>query len=220
MKLQIAIDLADSSTVLDIVDKIYDVIDIVEIGTPMIIKEGMSAVKKVKEKYAQLTVLADTKIVDGGSLECADACEAGADIVTVLAVADRETIKDVAQTAHRYGKKAMADLISVEDIAGRAKELKELGVDYIAVHTGVDTQKRGKTPLGDLRELVKAVPASMCAVAGGVKLETLEDYVRESTAIVIAGGALAGAADVRKAVLAMQQKMDGERWRREDDRDL
>lgn len=208
MKLQMAIDLADSSTVLDIVDKIHDVIDIVEIGTPMVIKEGMTAVKKVKEKYPDLTVLADTKIVDGGSLECGDACKAGADIVTVLAVSDKETIKDVVETAHQYGRKAMADLISVEDIAGRAKELLELGIDYIAVHTGVDMQKRGKTPLSDLRELVKAVPASVCAVAGGVKLETLEDYVNERPEIIIAGGALAGAADIRKAVLEMKQKMD------------
>lgn len=210
MKLQIAIDLADSSTVLDIVDRIYDVIDIVEIGTPMVIKEGMSAVKKVKEKYPEVTVLADTKIVDGGTLECGDVCRAGADIVTVLAVSDDETITDVVKTAHQYGKKAMADLISVEDIGGRAKRLQELGIDYIAVHTGVDMQKRGKTPLGDLRELVKAVPSSMCAVAGGVKLETLEEYVREKPEIIIAGGSLAGAKDVRKAVLDMKQIMNGQ----------
>lgn len=207
MKLQIAIDLADSSTVLDIVDRIYDVIDIVEIGTPMVIKEGMAAVKKVKEKYPEITVLADTKIVDGGALECEDVCKAGADIVTVLALSDDETISDVVKTAHQYGKKAMADLISVEDIGTRAKELRELGIDYIAVHTGVDMQKRGKTPLGDLRELVQAIPSSMCAVAGGVKLETLEEYVRERPEIIIAGGSLAGAPDVRKAVLEMKRKM-------------
>lgn len=210
MKLQIAIDLADSSTVLDIVDQIYDVIDIVEIGTPMIIKEGMSAVRKVKEKYPQVTVLADTKIVDGGSLECGDVCKAGADIVTVLAVSDDETVTDVVKTAHQYGKKAMADLISVEDIGTRARKLKKLGIDYIAVHTGVDMQKQGKTPLGDLKELVKAVPSTMCAVAGGVKLETLDQYVQVSPEIIIAGGSLAGAEDVRKAALEMKRKMDGQ----------
>ena len=72
-KLQIAIDLATAAEAMDIVEKIHDIIDIVEVGTPMIIREGMLGVKMLKAKYPELTVLADTKIVDGGDLECADA---------------------------------------------------------------------------------------------------------------------------------------------------
>ena len=45
MKLQIALDLVDTNTALKMVEKIQDIIDIVEIGTPMIVKEGMAPVK-------------------------------------------------------------------------------------------------------------------------------------------------------------------------------
>lgn len=207
MKLQIAIDLATAAEAVAMVEKIHDVIDIVEIGTPMVVREGMLGVKMIKEKYPELTVLADTKIVDGGDLECADACTAGADIVTVLALADNETVKAVADTAHKYGRLAMADLICVEDIPRRAVELQQLGIDLICVHTAVDVQKLGKTPLGDLRELNSAVPAEMTAVAGGVKLSTIKSYVAEKPAIIIAGGALYNAPDIRQAVIDMKALM-------------
>ena len=204
MKLQIAIDLVSGQQALTMVEKIHDVIDIVEVGTPMIMREGRAPVKLIKEKYPTVTVLADTKIVDGGDIECADACEAGADIVTVLALADNETIKLVIETAHKYGKKVMADLICVTDIPKRAKELKLMGMDYISVHTAVDVQRLGKTPLDDLKELVSAVPSNIAAVAGGVNLKTIESYKAEKPGIIIAGGALTKAEDVRQAVIEMK----------------
>lgn len=207
MKLQIAVDTATCGTIMEIVDKIADVIDIVEVGTPMVINEGVQAVRMIKEKYPDLTVLADTKIVDGGQLECQYAVDAGADIITVLAVSADATIRAVAETAHASGRKAMADLISVQDIRTRARQLRELGVDYIAVHTGVDVQAQGRTPYGDLKELVQAVPSDMCAVAGGVNMQTVEDYVALKPEIIIAGGALYHAPDVRAAVVEMKEKL-------------
>jgi 3-hexulose-6-phosphate synthase len=209
-KLQIAIDLATAAEAMDIVEKIHDIIDIVEVGTPMIIREGMLGVKMLKAKYPELTVLADTKIVDGGDLECADACEAGADIVTVLALSDNETVRAVSETAHKYGRLAMADLISVDDIPRRALELKALDIDLICVHTAVDVQKLGKTPLGDLRELNSAVPAEITAVAGGVKLSTIREYAAEHPAVIIAGGALYNAADIRQTAMDMKAEIEKE----------
>ena len=111
MKLQIAIDIANTETVLSIADAVHDVIDILEVGTPVIMKEGLAPVYRVKQKYPNLCVLADTKIVDGGAMECEDACKAHADIVTVLAMADNATIKEVVDTAHKFKKKVLADLI-------------------------------------------------------------------------------------------------------------
>lgn len=47
-------------------------------------------------------MLADTKIVDGEAMEGEDACIAHADIVTLLAMADNATIKEVVDTADQY----------------------------------------------------------------------------------------------------------------------
>lgn len=207
MKLQIAVDIADSKKILEIADQIADIIDIFEVGTPAIMKEGMLPVRMLKERYPRMTVLADSKIVDGGAMECKDICECGADIVTVLALADNATIKEVVKTAHQYRRKVLADLLCVTDIPKRSRELIEMDVDYIGVHTGVDMQQEGRTPLADLRELTAAVGPECAAVAGGINLQTLPDYAAENPAVIIAGSALYKAHDVRAAVLRMKEEM-------------
>ena len=208
MKLQIAVDIADTKKILEIAEQIYDVIDIYEVGTPVIMKEGMVPVKQLRDRYPDLTILADTKIMDGGEIECRDVCENGADIITVLALADNATIQEVVDTAHGYGRKVLADLICVIDISKRSEELLQLGVDYIGVHTGVDMQKSGRTPLRDLRELVTTIPSNRAAVAGGVNRETIREYAALEPEIIIAGGALYNAPNIRAAVVKMKEIMN------------
>ncbi|SUM66053.1 hexulose-6-phosphate synthase [Staphylococcus saprophyticus] len=38
-------------------------------------------------------------------------------------------------------------MIAVQDLEKRAKDLDDLGADYIAVHTGYDLQAEGQSPL-------------------------------------------------------------------------
>ena len=204
MRLQIAMDDGNTAHLLEVAEQIHDVIDIFEVGTPVIMLEGCHAVRAIKDAYPDMCVLADSKIMDGGALECRYLCEAGADIVTVLAVSDNATISEVIECAHAFGREVLVDLMSVEDIPARSRELVELGADYVAVHTAFDVQKLGRTPLGDLRELVSAINPSRAAVAGGVKLATVADYVALGPGIVIAGAALYGAPDIRKAVIDMK----------------
>ena len=205
MRLQIAVDIADTDRILQIAGQIHDVIDIFEVGTPVIMNEGMAPVRALKAAFPGMTVLADSKIIDGGGIECEDICRAGADIVTVIALSDDATILEVTETAHRYGRKVMADLICVQDIPGRSRQLISMGVDIIAVHTGVDMQRSGRTPLSDLKELILAVEPDRCAVAGGIRMETLSDYTALNPGIIIAGSALYQAPDIRSAVIEMKK---------------
>jgi len=82
MKLQVAFDIQHSDEVLKLVEVNGDLIDIVEIGTPLIIKEGLKSVQKIKKEYPNQTVLADLKIMDAGLLEAQIGFDAGADIVS------------------------------------------------------------------------------------------------------------------------------------------
>ena len=85
-----------------------------------------------------------------------------------------------------------------------AKELADMGVDYIGVHTGVDMQKAGRTPLKDLEELILAVDSAKTAVAGGVKIDTIDAYAALEAEIIIAGGALCHAENIRQAAIDMK----------------
>jgi 3-hexulose-6-phosphate synthase len=204
MKLQIAIDMVNTETALKMVKEIQDVIDIVEVGTPMIMREGMFPVRLIKEKFPKVTVLADTKIVDGGDIESEDAFDAGADIVTVLGVADDATIKAVVKTAKKYDGKVMADMICIEDVKKRAKELDNLGVDYICLHTAIDVQSTGKTPFDELAQVMTVLKNAKAAVAGGISMATIPLAKKYATEIVVAGGALTKAEDLRAAVIEME----------------
>lgn len=204
IKLQLALDVADNRKVLEIAEQIGDVIDIIEVGTPVIIKNGLQPVKNLKEKYPDLVVLADSKIMDGAEIEAEDICKSGADLLTVLALADDFTVEETVKIAHAYGRRVMADLICVKNLEKRAKELLDMGVDYIGIHTGVDMQKRGRTPLKDLQSLAGVIETDKLAVAGGINMKTAHSYAKEHPGIMIVGSALYRAADIRTAVLEMK----------------
>ncbi len=62
-QLQLALD-GDLAATLDILSAVHPYIDIAEIGTPLVFREGMNALRCIRAAYAQLTLVAELKIVD------------------------------------------------------------------------------------------------------------------------------------------------------------
>lgn len=206
VQLQVALDLVLLDEAVRLAEELDGVAEILEIGTPLIFRQGISAVTAVKQANPQMQVLADLKIMDGGALEATIAFEAGADIVTVLGVAHNSTIAGAVREARKHGRKVMADLIAVADIAGRAKEVEQLGVDYVCVHTAFDIQE-SHNPLAELTILSAVVPKEKRAVAGGVKLSTLNEIIQYCPEIVVVGGAITNQPDRRAAALEIKRRL-------------
>jgi 3-hexulose-6-phosphate synthase len=205
MELQLALDLVDIPGALKVVKEVEAFIDIVEIGTPVVINEGLRAVKEMKEAFPNLKVLADLKVMDAAGYEVMKASEAGADIITILGAAEDMTIKGAVEEAKKQGKKILVDMIGIKDIAGRAKELDAFGVDYICVHTGYDLQAVGKNSFKDLATIKSVVKHAKVAVAGGIKLSTLPEVINAQPDLVIVGGGITGADDMKAAASEMQR---------------
>lgn len=205
MKLQLALDLVDIPGAKEIVAEVADYIDIVEIGTPVVINEGLHAVKAIKDAFPQLKVLADLKIMDAGGYEVMKAAEAGADIVTVLGVADDSTIRGAVEEARKSGREILVDLINVKDLKTRAAEVEALGVDYICVHSGYDHQAEGKNSFEDLQAIKSVVTRAKTAIAGGIKLATLPEVITANPDLVIVGGGITGEEDKKAAAAEMKQ---------------
>lgn len=208
-KLQIALDDMRLEDALQLVDKMQRSIDIVEVGTPFMMEYGMEAVRSFRKLFPDLEILCDGKIMDAGEYEAELMYKAGADYVTVLAVTDDRTISDVVSVAKRYGKKVMVDMICVSDAESRIERVEELGVDVIAVHTGVDQQAAGRTPLDDLREMHSCVKHTAIAVAGGINVTTLNDYLAYQPEIVIVGSGIAHAKDPIKEAKTLAEQIAG-----------
>lgn len=206
MKLQLAIDLVDTQGAIDLVKEVGEYIDVVEIGTPVVINEGLRAVKEMKATFPDLTVLADLKIMDAAGYEVSQAAAAGADIITILGAAEDESIKGAVEEAKKQGKQILVDMIAVKDIATRAKQLDELNVDYICVHTGYDLQAVGQNSFEDLATIKSVVKNAKTAIAGGIKMETLPEVIKAQPDLIIVGGGITGQED-KKAVAAQMQKM-------------
>lgn len=207
MKLQIALDEPDVEQGLALCESIREYVDIIEIGTPFIVREGLYAVKAFRERFPEKEILADVKIMDAGEWEARLCFEAGADYVTVLAVTDLLTIKGCVETAKKYGKKAVADMICVADIEKKVQELEAAGIRDIAVHTGVDQQAAGRTPLQDLEQIKGCAKQSSISVAGGINPDTVDRYKALGADVVIVGGGIVHAEDPAKAAMAIAAKI-------------
>ena len=90
----------------------------------------------------------------------------------------------------------MADVLGAEDKAADARAMRDLGVDWIILHTGFDERRHveGVSPLDDLDAVVGAVDLPVQAVGGLSIDQALETVTRGARSVVI-GAPLAIQAD-------------------------
>jgi 3-hexulose-6-phosphate synthase len=172
-------------------------VDWLEVGTPLIIAEGMRGVRELRARYSQVPIVADLKTMDGGSLEAELMIKAGATMLVVMGQAHEETIELVVKAGRELGAKVMGDNMAMPDPIAGAKRLEELGCDYVIHHIGYDRRtlrrERGlstPTPLDQLREIVDAVSVPVQAV-GGLTVEQAIDTPQYGAPLVVIGAPLA-----------------------------
>lgn len=204
--LQVALDLFSTEDALRVLGEVGKYVDIIELGTPLIVAEGARVVKAVKEKYPDKIIFADIKVMDGGGEVPRSVLEAGADMISVLAAAEDATLHTAMDFAKKFGAKVLVDMCSVKDIAGRGKEIEKMRPDYICVHVGYDIQATGVDPIEELRKL----DGISCrkAIAGGIKLPKFKEAVESPADDIICGGGIYKQADMRGTAKAMREILD------------
>ncbi len=195
MELQLALDDITLKEAIGLVESVRVYVDIIEVGTPMIMEYGMEPVRELKRLFPDKKILADMKIMDAGKYEAETALRAGADYITVLGVTDDRTIRGCIEAARQYGAYAAVDMICVDKPKERIAKLEEMGIDFVSVHTGVDQQAMGRTPLDDLKMIRRIVKTAGISVAGGITAETLPAYLYYKPEIIIVGSGITHARD-------------------------
>ena len=179
-------------------------VDWLEAGTPFILAEGLHGVKKLREVFPGVPIVADLKTMDGGYLEAEMMAKAGATHVVVMARAHEETIRCVVKAGKDHGIKVMGDNLGCPDMVAAAKWLEDLGCDYVIHHIGYDERrgiaaqgKRMPSPIDQLREVVNAVSIPVQAV-GGLSLEQAIRCPEYGAPLVVLGAPLTIDADAFK----------------------
>jgi 3-keto-L-gulonate-6-phosphate decarboxylase len=174
-------------------------VDWLEAGTPLITFAGVAAIGALAREFPETPVLADYKMMDGVRKYVVETAKQGGRLCTICAVASDASIREAVRAAEEHGVTLISDLYAAPDVAGRAVELREMGVHSVYVHWGAD--QRNEDPKRDpLRDLHGVVLHAHIPV--GVGTFSVEDGVRAFQAgatITVIGVPLIQAADVEAA---------------------
>jgi len=189
---QISLDLTNIEEAIEMAHIAVEAgIDWIEAGTPLLLGEGLHAVRKLREAFPNYPIVADLKTMDGGYLEAEMMAKAGATHVVVMGVAHPATIRAVVKAARDYGIRVMGDIMASHDPVECAKILEDNGVDYIIVHTGFDERGEDpkRTPYDYLEAVVKAVSIPVQAV-GGLSIDQAAEMPTYGAPLVVVGAPL------------------------------
>lgn len=168
--------------------------DWIEVGTPLVLAEGLHAVRALRKEFPRHPLIIDLKTMDGGYLEAQMMGEAGADAVIVMGQAHDATIERVIDAGAEFGMLVMGDDLGATDRVRECARLEALGVGMVIHHIGYDHRNMhpelGLTPLTDLPAIVAATTVPVQAV-GGLSIEQAVSCPGIGAPVVVFGAPLA-----------------------------
>jgi 3-hexulose-6-phosphate synthase/6-phospho-3-hexuloisomerase len=120
-------------------------VDWLEIGTPLIVSQGVAPIGQMVRAFPNYPVLADYKTMDSGWKNVERTAAQRGHVMTVCANAPDETVRSAIAESKKSGVWVVADTIGVKDQAARARQCAEWGVHMIYLHYGADQRKADST---------------------------------------------------------------------------
>ncbi len=116
-------------------------VDWLEIGTPLIVSQGVAPIGQMVRAFPSFPVLADYKTMDSGWKNVQRTADQGGHVMTVCANSPDETVRSAIAESKKNGVWVVADTIGVKQQAARARQCAEWGVHMIYLHYGADQRK-------------------------------------------------------------------------------
>jgi 3-hexulose-6-phosphate synthase/6-phospho-3-hexuloisomerase len=173
---QIALDFATIEEALGVAKIGVEAgVDWLEIGTPLIVSQGLAPIGEMVRAFPGYPVLADYKTMDSGGKNVHRTKGQGGHIMTVCANAPDETIKAAVAASKETDVMVIVDTIGVKNQAERAKQCQDWGVHAVYLHYGTDewNADRSKDATQWLDEVLDAV-----SIPVGVGCFGVDDAVR------------------------------------------
>jgi 3-hexulose-6-phosphate synthase/6-phospho-3-hexuloisomerase len=150
-------------------------VDWLEVGTPLIVSQGLASIGAMVRAFPKYPVLADYKTMDSGGKNVLRTAAQGGHIMTVCANAPDETIQAAVEASKKTGVWVVADTIGVKQQAARARPCANWGVHMVYLHYGAD--QRAADSSRDSTQWLDEVLAAV-SIPVGVGCFGVEDAVR------------------------------------------
>ena len=197
--LQVAMDLVDMGKVAQVLKEVpqNDHI-IIEAGTPLIKKFGLSVLGEIRKLRPNAFIIADMKILDTGNLEARMAADATADAVVVSGLAPASTIEKAISEARKVGIYSIVDMLNVQNPVKLIQTLK-VKPDIVELHRAIDVEETAHA-WGDIPALKKAAGGKLLvATAGGIRVDVVKDALKAGADILVVGRAITASKDIGHA---------------------
>ncbi|MCG3216552.1 MAG: orotidine 5'-phosphate decarboxylase [Candidatus Heimdallarchaeota archaeon] len=198
--LQIALDLIDKDELKRILSEIPSVNKIlIEAGTPLIKKFGISILKEILQIHPDSYIIADMKTLDVGRLEVQIAAEEKTKAVTISALSSNETIESSLEEAKKRNVDIILDLMNVDDPLELLKQLSRVP-EIVLFHRGIDQEGQFEHSWEKIKMVKQYSHDLLVAVAGGLNLQTSLQALKNGADIIVIGRAITAAANIDIAV--------------------
>ncbi len=158
---------------------------LIEAGTPYVKREGMDGIRFIRRMWPG-RIVADIKIVDGAVGEVQMAAAAGANAVTVIGAAPRETLNLVIEECRRLGMISMIDMLGVADPLDVIRRIHKRP-DVVVLHLGRDEENtRGKLIQYRHINRIRSKFPVLISAAGGVDVKQARSAIFNGANIVVA----------------------------------
>lgn len=206
MRLQLALDAPEHFALLP---RLAGYFDLVEVGTPLLKRFGLSAVTTAIELGGGRPVLADTKTVDAGGLEAEMVLGAGARWMTVLAGCSAPTRERAGTVAAAYDATLVFDTILEPDPTRLTPTSLAAGEVWLALHSASDLRGSAADDGSHISRVTVCKQAGFrVSLAGGITRQGFAPVADVAPDIVVLGSGVTGATDPEGEAAWLRQAAD------------
>jgi bifunctional enzyme Fae/Hps len=208
--LQVALDLVEMEKVRKVLTALptNDHL-IIEAGTPLIKKFGLSIISEIRAIRPDAFIIADMKVLDTGNLEARMAADSSADAVVISGLAPQATLEKAISEARKTGIYSVVDMLNVPEPAKVVKALKAKP-DVVELHRAIDAEGSAHT-WGDIAAIRKAAGRKLLvATAGGIRVDIVKKAIAAGSDIIVVGRAITASKDVNSTANLFLEQLNRE----------